>query len=145
MNPTMQAFADLVRDHPLIALHLTTALLALVAGSLVMARPKGTFSHRTLGWGFVGLMTVTALSSVFIRATNLPNIGGFTPIHLLTVVTAVALPMGLWRIRHGQVQAHRRTMTRLFVGACVVAGLFTLWPGRFLGNLLWRQGLRLSI
>ena len=82
-------------------------------------------------------MAVTALSSAFIQATDLPDVGGFTPIHLLTVVTAVALPLGIWRIRHGQVQAHRRTMTRLFVGACVVAGLFTLWPGRFLGNLIW--------
>lgn len=141
----MQHLTDLMHQHPLIALHLTAALLALLAGSVVMAGPKGTFSHRTLGWAFVGLMAVTALSSVFIRATNLPNLGGFTPIHLLTVVTAVALPLGIWRIRHGQVKAHRRTMTRLFFGACVVAGLFTLWPGRFLGNLLWKQALGLSL
>jgi len=141
----MQTFTDLVHTHPLIALHLTSALLALIAGSAVMARPKGTFSHRRIGWAFVGLMAVTALSSAFIQATDLPDVGGFTPIHLLTVVTAVALPLGIWRIRHGQVQAHRRTMTRLFVGACVVAGLFTLWPGRFLGNLLWKQGIGLTL
>ena len=28
-------------------------------------------------------------------------------------------------------------MTGLYIGACVVAGLFTLLPGRFLGSLLW--------
>jgi uncharacterized membrane protein len=26
-----------------------------------------------------------------------------------------------------------------FFGACVLAGLFTLLPGRFLGRLLWQQ------
>ena len=28
-------------------------------------------------------------------------------------------------------------MQRLYIGACVIAGLFTLLPGRFLGSLLW--------
>jgi uncharacterized membrane protein len=28
-------------------------------------------------------------------------------------------------------------MQRLYVGACIIAGLFTLLPGRFLDSLLW--------
>jgi uncharacterized membrane protein len=28
-------------------------------------------------------------------------------------------------------------MTGLYVGACLVAGLFTMLPGCFLGSLLW--------
>jgi len=35
------------------------------------------------------------------------------------------------------IDGHRKTMQRLYIGACVVAGLFTLLPGRFLGSLLW--------
>ena len=139
----MQPFIQLVDRHPLIALHLACAVLALVAGAIVMARRKGSFSHRVLGWSFVLLLGGTTLTSAFIRDIHFPNIAGFTPIHVLTVVTAIFLPLGIWRIRHGQVEAHRRTMTRLFVGACIVAGLFTLLPGRFLGNLLWQQGLGL--
>jgi uncharacterized membrane protein len=69
------------------------------------------------------------------------NIAGFTPIHGFTVMTLYALPKGIYQIRKGNIQAHRKTMRGLFIGACVVAGLFTLLPGRFLGNMLWKYGL----
>ena len=134
---------ELAHQRPLIALHLASAVLALLVGTVVMLRPKGTFSHRTLGWGFVVLLGATALTSVFIRDYGMPNLAGYTPIHAFTVWTSVLLPLGIWRIRHGRVEAHRRTMRGLFFGACVIAGLFTLLPGRFLGNLLWKQTLGL--
>ena len=136
----MQAFIQLAQQRPLIALHLACAVLALVAGGVVLARRKGTFSHRVLGWAFVASLGGATLTSAFIRDVGMPNIAGYTPIHALTVVTATYLPLGIWRIRTGQVEAHRQTMTRLYIGACLIAGLFTLLPGRFLGNLLWRQG-----
>ena len=139
----MNSFATLAQQHPVVALHLAAALLALVAGGFVMARRKGTPLHRLLGWSFVVLMAVAALSSAFIRDTHLPNIAGYTPIHVLTALTLVALPRGLWQIRRGDVRGHRQTMKALFVGGCLVAGLFTLLPGRFLGNLLWHQVLGL--
>jgi len=139
----MQAFIELAQKQPVIALHLAFAVLALITGAVVLARRKGTFSHRVLGWTFAVLLGGTALTSAFIRDDRGFNIGGFTPIHVLTAVTAVFLPLGIWRIRRGQVEAHRRTMTRMYIGACIIAGLFTLLPGRFLGNLLWRQGLGL--
>jgi uncharacterized membrane protein len=34
-------------------------------------------------------------------------------------------------------------MKGLFIGGCIVAGVFTLLPGRFLGDLLWHQALGL--
>jgi uncharacterized membrane protein len=34
-------------------------------------------------------------------------------------------------------------MRGLYIGGCVVAGLFTLLPGRFLGDMLWRHTLGL--
>jgi uncharacterized membrane protein len=139
----MQTLTDLFHRHPLVALHLAAAVGALIVGALLMARRKGTFSHRTLGWSFVVLLGAAALTSAFIRDTGMPNIAGYTPIHLLTVVTAVFLPLGVLHARRGNVQDHRRTMTWLYIGACIVAGLFTLVPGRFLGNLLWHQGLGL--
>ena len=36
---------------------------------------------------------------------------------------------------------HRITMQSLYIGACVIAGGFTLLPSRYLGNLLWREWL----
>ena len=139
----MDSITQLIARRPLIALHLAAALLALVVGTVVMLRRKGTFSHRTLGWVWVTLMGTTAVASAFIRDYNFPNIAGYTPIHFFTAYTAVYIPLGIWRIRHGNVHAHRKIMRGLFFGACVVAGLFTLMPGRFMGNLVWKQWLGL--
>ena len=137
------AFTRLLQDHPLVFVHLFTAFAALLLGIVILARRKGTGSHRVLGWTWVILMGSTALASAFIRDYQLPNIAGITPIHAFTLLVAVQLPRGIWLIRHGQVAAHRKTMRGLFVGACVLAGLFTLLPGRFLGTLLWKDLLGL--
>ena len=133
----MQAFATLWQRHPLVFFHLLTALGALVLGLVLLLRRKGTPGHRLLGWTWVALMGSTALATVFIRDDNLPNLFGYTPIHLFTLTVALMLPLAIVHIRRGNVRGHRQTMTGLYVGACVVAGLFTLLPGRFLGSLLW--------
>ena len=115
-------------------LHLVAALAALLLGLTILTRRKGTFSHRTLGWAWVTLMAAAALSSVFIRDYRIPNIAGYTPIHLLTLTVAVLLPLAIWWIRRGNVSGHRRMMTGLYIGGCVVAGLFALAPARLLGR-----------
>ena len=115
----------------------------LVLGPSPRARRKGTGSHRALGWAWVALMGSTTIASGFIRDFHLPNIAGITPIHAFTLLVAIKLPRGIWHIRRGNVVAHQQAMRGLFIGACVLAGLFTLLPGRFLGRLLWQQGLGL--
>jgi len=40
--------------------------------------------------------------------------------------------------RRGAIEAHRRTMRGRHIGGCVVAGAFTLLPGRFLRTLLMK-------
>ena len=137
----LQAFAQLLARHPVVFFHLITALGALLLGGLLLWRRKGTASHRALGWAWALLMGSTALASAFIRDYQMPNLAGFTPIHAFTLLVAVKLPQGLWQVRHGNIAAHRKTMRGLYIGACVLAGVFTLLPGRFLGNLLWRQAL----
>jgi uncharacterized membrane protein len=133
----MNATLGLMQRHPLIFFHLVTAVAALLLGIVMLSRRKGTTSHRTLGWIWVTLMGSTALASVFIRDYRLPNLYGYTPIHSFTLLVAVLLPLAIWYIRRGNVRGHRKTMTGLYIGACIVAGLFTLLPGRFLGSLLW--------
>ncbi|MES2958754.1 MAG: DUF2306 domain-containing protein [Pseudomonadota bacterium] len=134
-------FALLLQRHPLVFFHLLTALAALIVGAFVLAQRKGTASHKALGWTWVVLMGSTALASAFIRDYGMPNIAGITPIHAFTLLTAVNLPLGIWHIRQGNVTAHRKSMRGLYIGACVLAGIFTLLPGRFLGNLLWKHTL----
>jgi len=133
----VNAILALLQRHPLIFFHLLTASGALLLGAVMLWRRKGTPNHRLWGWVWVALMGSSALATVFIRDYRLPNLYGYTPIHLFTVLVAVMLPLGIARVRRGNVRGHRKTMTGLYVGACVVAGLFTLLPGRFLGSLLW--------
>ncbi len=139
----MEQITHLIETRPLVALHLGAALLALLIGAVVMLRRKGTASHKLLGWAWVALMLATAITSGFVREGRMPNIAGFSPIHLLTVWVLITLPIGIVRIRRGNVAGHRSVMRGMFFGACVIAGAFTLLPGRFLGDLLWRQTLQL--
>lgn len=133
------ALTQLLQRHPLVFFHLVTAFAALLLGGVVLWQRKGTANHRALGWGWVLLMGSTAVASGFIRDYRLPNLFGFTPIHAFTLLVAVNLPRGIWYIRHGNVLAHRKTMRSLYIGACALAGVFTLLPGRFLGSLLWQS------
>jgi uncharacterized membrane protein len=42
------------------------------------------------------------------------------------------LPVAVWRAHKHKVEQHRRAMLGLFVGALVIAGLFTFVPGRIM-------------
>jgi uncharacterized membrane protein len=137
----MNAFALLFERHPLVFFHLVTAFAALLIGIVLMIARKGTVNHRVLGWAWVVLMAATATASVFIRDYGMLNVYGFTPIHLFVLLVAWHLPRGVWFIRRGHVAAHQATMRGLFQGACVLAFVFTLLPGRFLGTLLWKHTL----
>lgn len=138
----MSALASLMQRHPLIFFHLVTAVAALLLGLWMLLRRKGTRSHRLLGWTWVALMGSTALATIFIRDYRLPNLYGYTPIHLFTLTVTLMLPLGIGFARRGRIEGHRKTMRNLYLGACVIAGLFTLLPGRFLGNLLWGTPLQ---
>ncbi len=123
------------------AIHLGAAVSALVLGPFALWSVKGSPLHRGAGRLWVLLMAAAAVSALFIRSTNLPNFHGFSPIHLLILSTAYGLGRGLLEVRRGRIAAHRRSMRLTYVAGCVVAGAFTLLPGRFLGDLLWRQAL----
>ena len=62
---------------------------------------------------------------------------GFSLIHLLSIVTLVGVPLGISAARQGRIGYHKKAMTQIFVYALVVAGLFTLLPGRIIGQILF--------
>lgn len=130
---------------PLIALHLGAALSAVVLGPVALWARKGRYPHprlhRAFGYAWVTMMLVTATTALFIRDRGMPHIGGYTPIHLLVPVVFVSLFVAFRALLRGDVRRHRQTMQWLYVGACTVAGLFTLLPGRYLGRLVWHQWL----
>ena len=137
----MTVLAQIQALPPAIQWHLASALAALVLGPVPLWSRKGSPLHRRMGYLWVLLMLAAATTSIFIRDQGRWAWAGFSPIHLLTVVTFVGVGTALAAALRGQIAAHRRGMRQLYIGACVVAGLFTLLPGRFLGNLLWRDAL----
>jgi uncharacterized membrane protein len=110
-----------------IALHLSAALASLALGAVVLARRKGTPSHRRLGRLWVALMLVVALSSFWI---------GRSLIHLLSAWTLVSLALAVYFIRRGNVRAHKAFMVGTFLGLAG-AGLGALAPGRALHAVLF--------
>jgi uncharacterized membrane protein len=122
--------APLLNAAPAIPLHAFVAMAAFVLGAVQLAAPKGTLPHRTLGWIWVVLMAIVAASSFWIHQIRL--VGPWSPIHLLSVFALVMLPLAVWRAHRHHVTAHRFMMIGLFSGALVIAGLFTLLPGRIM-------------
>lgn len=124
------SLAPLLDAAPAIPVHAFAAMAAFALGLVQFAAPKGTLPHRTVGWIWVVLMAVVAASSFWIHEIRL--LGPWSPIHLLSIFTLIMLPIAVWRARRHRVADHRRIMTITFVGALVIAGLFTLLPGRIM-------------
>jgi len=135
MHVAAISLAPLLVAAPAIPPHALAAMAAFVLGVVQFAAPKGTLPHRTVGAVWVGLMAVVAISSFWIHQLRL--VGPWSPIHLLSIFTLLMLPLAVWKAHTHQVAAHRRIMIYLFSGALVVAGLFTLVPGRIMHAVLF--------
>lgn len=127
--------APLLAAPPAVLFHLVTVLPAAVIGAwLILGSRKGALWHRRMGYAFLALMTATAVSTVFVRELNH---GALSWIHLLIPVTLLGVVGGLAAARRHDVRRHRSVMLGLYLGALVIAGGFTLLPGRLLHRLLF--------
>ena len=115
--------------------HALAALAAVMPGGAQLATSKGTVRHRVSGWIWVSLMAYVAVSSFFISELRLW--GAFSPIHLLSVWTLFSLVIAVYHARRGNIRQHKIWMALLYVGALLIAGLFTLWPGRVMHGVLF--------
>jgi len=113
-----------------IQLHAFAASGAFVLGTIQLVAPKGTLTHRIVGSIWVLLMLIVSISAFFIHELRLW--GPWSPIHLLAIFTLVMLPIAVLRAHRHDVMRHRRAMLGLFLGGLVIAGLFTLLPGRIM-------------
>jgi uncharacterized membrane protein len=124
--------APLLNASLAIQLHAFAAMSAFVLGLVQLTAPKGTLPHRTVGWVWVVLMLVIAISSFWIHGQGFRLAGPFGPIHLLSVMVLIMLPVAILFARKHNARGHARTMVGIFIGALIVAGLFTLVPGRIM-------------
>jgi uncharacterized membrane protein len=129
------SLAPLLNAAPAIPFHALAAMSAFALGVVQFAAPKGTLPHRTIGWIWVGLMMSVAASSFWIHQIRL--IGPWSPIHLLSIFTLLVVPLGVWRAHRHEIADHRRIMILTFSGALVIAGLFTLLPGRIMHTVVF--------
>lgn len=132
---------------PVIAVHATAAIAAVAIGPVALWARQGRAQrprlHRAFGYAWVTLMVITAISALFIHGGRLPNIHGFSPIHLLVPATLFGLYGAFRYLAAGNIRAHKKIMTGLYFGAGVGAGVFTLLPDRLLGRMLWIDWLGL--
>ena len=128
-------FEPLLQASAVTQLHAFAAMAAFALGVVQLTAPKGTLPHRTVGWIWVALMVAVAASSFWIH--DLRVWGPFSPIHLLSILTLVALPFAVLHARRHRVTEHRKAMLALFLGALVIAGIFTFMPGRIMHHLLF--------
>ena len=129
------SLAPLLEAAPQIPIHAFAAMAAFGLGVVQLVAPKGTLPHRTIGWIWVALMAVVAISSFWIHQIRM--LGPWSPIHLLSIFVLVVLPLGVWKAHRHDVASHRRIMVMIFTGALVIAGLFTVVPGRIMNAVLF--------
>ncbi len=125
MNLTPLANASLV-----IQIHTALALSAVALTVAIFALRKGSPLHRVMGWAWVLMMGVVALSSFGINELRI--LGPFSPIHILSVITLWTLYSSVTAARSHDIKKHKRQMRTLVFGALIVAGAFTFLPGRIM-------------
>lgn len=128
----------LAASTPAIQIHAGAAMLSFVLGTLVLLLKKGTRLHKGMGRVWVALMVVVALSSFLI--TEVKMFGPYSLIHALSLFTLAGLVQAVRAIRRGDVKAHRAAMIGLYGGALILAGAFTLVPGRRMHAVLFADG-----
>jgi len=100
--------------------HATLALLAVPIGLYILLTKKGTKQHRIL------------------------DPGQYSLIHLLIPWTIGSLIYSIWNIKKFKKTrierykfAHMYSMIGVYVGALLIAGAFTLMPGRIFNEILF--------
>jgi uncharacterized membrane protein len=121
-----------------VQVHAFAALAALGLGVVQLAGVKGGTAHRWLGWGWVVLMSLVALTSAGITVRNGP--GHYSFIHGISAGVMLLLTLAIWRIRRGDIRRHARAMTGVFIGGLIIAGGFTLLPGRIMHEVIFGLG-----
>ena len=131
------SLTPLLNAAPEVQVHAFAAITAFALGVVQLTAPKGTLPHRTLGWVWVVLMLVISASSFLIHGIRMW--GPWSPIHILSVFTPIMLVLAVLAARGHRVRAHKITMISIFAGALVLAGLFTLVPGRIMHSVVFGQ------
>ena len=118
--------------------HLITVIPCIFIGAYLLIVQKGSKVHKVLGRIYMVLMMITAIITLFMPAFVGPQfLNHFGFIHLFSILTIYSVPTALIAIRKGQVGRHKWKMIGLYFGAIIIAGGFTLAPGRYLHQMFF--------
>ena len=117
-----------------IPFHAILAMIAIILGGIQLSMKKGGTIHKLLGRIWIGIMMFVAITSFFIHEIKLW--GAYSPIHLLSLLTIFTLGVGIYYVRVGNVKRHKQIMIATYFFALIVAGFFTLYPGRIMHQIL---------
>ena len=122
--------------NPIGWLHTALGVAALLAGGVVVLRPKGTARHRLLGWIYVAAMAGLLGTSFLIYRL----FGGFGPFHVFAVIGALTLVAGVAAVRRsprprGWMARHYHMMGYSYIGLLAATGaeIATRVPGAAFG------------
>jgi uncharacterized membrane protein len=112
-------------------LHTLASLGALVFGTMVFLKTKGTSTHKKLGYSYVFCMYFLNISSFFIS-----NFGGFSIFHgfaIFSILTVTAAIVPTLRRSNGWIYLHYYFMNWSVVG--LYSALCAEIGTRFVGNM----------
>jgi len=122
-----------------VKLHVFTVVPAFFLGTwLIFFSRKGARRHRAIGYVYLSLMTITAITVLWIH--QIPAIDivyGFGPIHIFSLVTlsgVVGALRGAWT---HNIKMHRRSMLGVYIGGLLIAGSFAFLPGRIMHAMVF--------
>jgi len=122
-----------------VKLHVFTVVPAFFLGTwLIFFSRKGARRHRAVGYVYLSLMTITAITALWIH--EIPAIDivyGFGPIHIFSIVTlsgVVGALRGAWT---HNIKMHRSSMLGVYIGGLLIAGTFAFLPGRIMHAMVF--------
>ena len=113
--------------------HLATVVPCILLGPAQFFMKKGSPVHKTIGKVYMILMLITATITLFMPAQVGPTLANhFGFIHGFSLLALYSVPKAYFAARRGDLKSHQGSMIGLYVGGIIIAGGFTLAPGRFL-------------
>lgn len=122
-----------------VQIHVATVVPAFLLGTWqIFFSTKGSPLHRVTGYTYLTLMTITAISTLFIHLVS-PNspFFGLSWIHLFVPLTLYGVYGALVTARRHDIKGHRRAMIGVYVGALIVAGGLAFMPGRIMHEVVF--------
>ncbi|HVU20224.1 MAG TPA: DUF2306 domain-containing protein [Rhizomicrobium sp.] len=122
-----------------VRIHVATVVPAALIGTwLIFFSRKGMPLHRALGYVYLSLMGVTALTTLWVHQL-MPRSPAFglSPVHLLIPLTMWAIYNAVAGARAHDIARHRYAMLALYIGGILIAGGLTFVPGRIMGAVVF--------